>query len=359
MDLIIKTRKNLERIVATYIRDLLGQEVTVYPAPRGYLGIVTVEGTRDKWGAADIIVKNLPEADRVLVVESLVNADLESIEKAAVEVAKRYIKPEDTFAIRTTRRGAHTFTSIDINIKVGAAVREATGAEVDLEEPSKPLYIEIFDDVAAICLPATKEYRKLRRDKPLSLDLFRKISIGQFVYEGSDEAVQKMGERIGRAAQTFEIGELVILIYKPISARVLRLFLEAVELGIESRYNIQIKSYGRPVRRVPVDVYELYQFVRDRVGEPLIVTDPKGDYISHIRERLVESFRHKRVNILIGAREGVPSGVFRFATAVVDLAPQVTIATDFVIPSLAIGLLEALEESGLLARYEKRRGKDK
>lgn len=358
MDIVVKTRRNLERVAASYIRELLGPGVEVTPAPRGYLGVVLIGGVGErKWDAAKAIVEKVPEADKVLIVDALVAADLTAIEKAAVEVAKRHISPGDTFAIRTTRRGTHSFTSIDVNVKIGAAVKNATGAEVDLEEPTKPLYIEIFDEVAAICIPATREYRKLRREKPLPLEIFKKISIGQFVYEGGEEAVRKMGERIGRAAQTFEVGELAILIYKPIEARTLRLFLEAVELGIESRYEIQVKSYGRPVRRVPVVVHELYQYVRDRQGEPLIVADPKGDYIAHVRDKIVDSFRKKRVNILIGAREGIPPGVFRFATAVVDLIPQVTIATDFVIPSLALALLGALEESDLLPRYERRRGK--
>jgi tRNA acetyltransferase TAN1 len=291
------------------------------------------------------------------VVEGIAKAELEDIVKTAMEVARRYIQSGDTFAIRTTRRGTHSFTSIDVNVRAGAAVKEATGAEVDLEEPTKPLYIEIFQDSAAICVPATKEYRKLRRDKPLPLQIFRRVAIGQFVYEGDEEAVRKMGERIGRAVQTFEVGELTVLLHKSIPGKTLKTFLEAVETGIESRYQIQSRSYGRPVWKVPVYVYELYQYVRSREGEPVVVTDPKGDYITHVKEKLAELFTRGRVNILIGSREGVPPGVFRFASLVVDLVPEVTIATDFVIPSLAIALAAALEETGILPRYIGRRRK--
>ncbi|MEM4060647.1 MAG: SPOUT family RNA methylase, partial [Pyrobaculum sp.] len=53
----------------------------------------------------------------------------------------------------------------------------------------------------------------------------------------------------------------------------------------------------------------------------------------------------------------VPPGVFRFATLVVDLVPQVTIATDFVVPSLAIALISALEEAKALPKYTGRRDK--
>ncbi len=358
VDIIVKTRREFERIAASHIREILGPGVEVEPAPMGYLGVVFVKGLGEgKWRAAEQIANRVPEADRVLVVEGLVKAELGEIERAAAEVARRYITASDTFAIRTTRRGAHSFTSIEVNVRAGAAVKEATGAEVDLEEPSKPLYIEIFQDTAAICIPATKEYRKLRRDKPLALHVFRKVALGQFVYEGDEEAVRKMGERIGRAVQTFEVGELTILLHKPVQGRALRAFIQAVEEGIESRYQIQVKSYGRAVWKVPVYVYELYQYVRAREGEPIVVTDPKGDYITRVKERLAELFARDRVNILIGAREGVPPGVFRFATLVVDLVPQVTIATDFVVPSLAIALISALEEAKALPKYTGRRDK--
>jgi tRNA acetyltransferase TAN1 len=358
VDLIIKTRKEFERVAASHIKELLGPGAEAVSAPWGYLGIVFVKGLgADRWKAAELIAEKVPEVDRVLVVEEAVKADLTEIEKAAVEVARRYIQSGDTFAIRTTRRGRHGFTSIDVNVRVGAAVKEATGAEVDLEEPTKPLYIEIFQDTAAICVPATREYKKLRRDKPLPLQFFRKVAIGQLVYEGDEEAVRKMGERIGRAVQTFEVGELAILLHKPIPSKSLGTILEAVEAGIESRYQIQVRSYGRPVWKVPVYVYELYQYIRSREGEPIVVTDPKGDYITHVKEELAQLFRRDRVNVLIGSREGIPTGVFRLASLVVDLVPEVTIATDFVVPSLAVALVSALEEAGALPRYVGKRRK--
>lgn len=354
MDLIIKTRKGMENITAQIVKEYLPNS-QVSPAPLGYLGVVFVSNVGDKYGAADLIARKVPEADRVLIVEKITRADLAEIEKVAVEIARGYIKSGDTFAIRTTRRGNHEFTSIDVNVRVGAAVKEATGAEVDLEEPSKPIYIEIFQDIAAVCIPATGEYRKLRRDKPLPLSYLRKIAIGQLIYEGDKEAVTKMGERIGRAAQTFEVAELTILLHKPVSASTVKTFLEAVEAGIESRYQIQTRSYGRLVHKVPVYIYELYQYVRDRQGEPIIVTDPKGDYLMHVKDKIAELFQHDRVNVLVGSREGIPPGIFRMASLVVDFIPEVTISTDFVIPSLAIAFSSALEEAGVLPRWRGKR----
>ncbi len=355
MNLVLKTRKGLEKIVASQVREIL-PEAEVTPEPFGYLGVVFVN-VADKWKAAELISERIPEVDRVLVVERVVSAKLNEIEEAALDVAKRFITAEDRFAVRTTRRGRHDFTSIDVNVRVGAAIRGVTNAEVDLEEPTKPLYIEIFQDVAAVCIPVTREYRKLTREKPMPLQLLRKIAVGQFVYDGDDDVVKKMGERIGRAAQTFEIGELSILLYKPVSAKSLRYFLESVEAGVESRYQIQLRSYGRAVWRVPVYVYELYHYVRDRSGEPIIATDPKGVYISHAREKLAQLFSHDRINVLIGSREGIPPGVFRFTSLVIDLMPGVTLATDFVIPSVVVGFVSTLEEAGVLPRRERTKHK--
>ncbi len=356
-DLIVKVPKEMEKIAASYIEEVLKSHnfnPQIIVNTDRWLGIVFVGGLGDrKFEAADLIKQNVPEASHVLVVYRIVPARVEDICNAVREVALQVLRPGETFAIRTNRRGKHNFTSVDINILAGKAVQEATGAEVDLENPDKAIYVEIFDDVAAICVvPGTEEYRKLRPGKPLPLPVLRKITIVQMPYTGPLEACRKMGERIGRAVQTFEIGELYIAHYRPVNARELTSFLEGVLEGIESRYDIQRRCYGRPVHKVPVSVYELFQYVREHKDEPIIVTDPKGEYIMHVKDKLAEIFqKSKRVHVLVGAREGIPVGIFRFATLVIDLIPQVTISTDYAITSTIIGLVSALEESGVFEKY--------
>ncbi len=352
--LIVKTQRGLEDVAASHIADVaasIGVRATVRVRPMGYLGLVTVEVDGDKWALAGKVADEVPEASRVLVVEAWVPARLDDIVRASVEVARGYVGPGDTFAVRTTRRGEHDFTSVDVNVGVGAAIREATGAEVDLERPSKPIYVEIFGGSAAICVPATPEYRKMDVGKPMPLAALRRVTIAQMIYEGPRDAVRNLAVRIGRAAQTFEVGELYAVHYRPLDGDTVRTFLEGLEEGIQSRYEVQRRSYGRPVHRVRVYVYDLYQFVRLRRGEPIVVTDPKGAYVSRVGERLADLYRRGRLNVLVGAREGIPTGVFRFADLVVDLIPQVTISTDYVIPSLAIALVSVLDEAGLLDRY--------
>ncbi len=370
LDLIVKTPKGLENIVASHVEEYLtgrGIPGKVIPAPANMLGAVFICGVREhKHEVADFVKREIPEASHVLVVEKVVPARLDDICNAVAEIARQHITSSDTFAIRTVRRGEHNFTSIDVNVKAGKLVQDLTGAEVDLECPRKAVYVEIFHDLAAICIVSgEEEYRKMFPGKPLVLNYLRKIHIVQMPYTGSAEACRKMGVRIGRAAQTFEIGALYIAHYKPVSLDELLAFLQGVKEGIESRYQIQKRSYGRPVHRVPVYVYELYQYVREHRGEPIIVTDPKGHYIMHVKDKLAEIFSsHEKVHVLIGAREGIPVGIFRFATLTVDLIPQVTIATDYAITSTVIAVIAALEEQGVLERYEtkymkKKKGKTK
>jgi len=358
LDIVVKTPRGVENIVASHVEEYLasrGIPGRVVPAPADMLGAVFICGVGEyKYEIADFIKREVPEASHILVVQKVVPARIDDICNAVAEVAKQHISSSDTFAIRTVRRGKHDFTSVDVNVKAGRIVQELTGAEVDLECPKKAIYVEIFHDLAAICVVSgEEEYKKMFPGKPLVLDYLRKMHIVQMPYTGPIEACKKMGVRIGRAAQTFEIGALYIAHYKPVSIDELLAFLQGVREGIESRYQIQRRSYGRPVHKVPVYVYELYQYVREHRGEPIIVTDPKGQYIMHVKDKLAEIFReHDRVHILVGAREGIPVGIFRFATLTIDLIPQVTIATDYAITSTVIAIIAALEEQGVFEKYE-------
>jgi hypothetical protein len=90
---------------------------------------VLVYGVRDKWSLAEEIKRRVPEAERVYVVLECSRAALSEIVEAVKRVCREHISQSDTFAVRTTRRGRHDFTSIDVNVAVGSAVREATGGK--------------------------------------------------------------------------------------------------------------------------------------------------------------------------------------------------------------------------------------
>lgn len=342
-EMLLKTPRGLERIAASRALELLGEGVKATPAPGGALGLVMLEGGGDAKEARRRLEEELMEAEKILPVEARVPASLEEIGRAAAEVAFKHLRPGETFAVRTTRRGSHPFTSIDVNVRAGACIQQATGNPVDLDYPDKIVWVEIVGGEAFISVTeGGVERKKTYPGKPDVRGMLAKIVVAQVPYTGDLKGARKVGVRIGRAAQTFELRELVIAPFKPVDAAELAEFIGGVLEGAKSRYEIQLRAYGRRVRRVKVVVQDLYQFIRDRRGEPIIATSTRGRAVTELVDEIGRVFEeHERVNVLIGAREGLPTGLFRYVTMIVDVAPGVTLATDVAISSCITALLEA------------------
>ncbi|WP_245521855.1 SPOUT family RNA methylase [Staphylothermus hellenicus] len=115
-------------------------------------------------------------------------------------------------------------------------------------------------------------------------------------------------------------------------------FIESLIEGIESRYKVQNKSYHRRAHRVPVYLMDLHQLVRDRSNEAIIVFEPEGKYIGDVEEELAELVlkSRRRVSLLFGSRTGIPTGIYRYADLVVDIAPGITLSTEY---AAAAGLI--------------------
>ncbi len=350
IDIVVTCRLGMEKVVASYIKELDPQAVVI-PSPRGLLGMVLVKsGSLEKERLAHEIRSRVPEAEKVFVVEAVARADVNDIVSKVLSVVKGRISEGQSFAVRTVRRGKHSFTSIDVNVAVGAAVKDATGARVDLENPDKVVVVQIVHEYAYISLVDGREFwKKMRPGKFPMYKLFRLISVAHEPYLGPPDASYTMGRRIGREVQTYEVGELVVAPIGKIEATPLYHFLRGLFEGIESRYEIQRRSYGREVHRVRVYLQDMYQFVRSRMGEVIIVFEPEGEPISRVSEELsklvIDCLRKgRRINVLVGAREGVPTGIFRFATMVLDVAPGVVISTDYALASALIALATVLHE---------------
>ncbi|RLI09124.1 RNA-binding protein [Candidatus Bathyarchaeota archaeon] len=344
----MKTPLGLERIAASRALELVGGRAEA--RPMGFMGLVLLDGLEDPDRAAEVLLKSLPEAEYVLRVLGTCEADLEAVARLASELARGRIRKDETFAVRTTRRGKHDFTSIDMNVRVGSAVQEATGADVNLTEPDKIVWVEVVGPRVGIAItPGDVVWRKQRPGKPQALRLLKRISFAQMPYLG--EGARPMGVRIGRAAQAFELGELVVAPHGPVDVGQLSAFISGLLEGRESRFRIQKRTYARRVDKVPIRLQDLYQLLRDRAGEPIIATDPTGRTPSEAADEVAEAFRGRgRVNILAGAREGLPKGALRFATVVLDLCPGLTFATEHTIPAVVGALVAVLEEAGLLAQ---------
>ena len=328
---IVKTVLGMERLAASYMKEIdPGARLEV--SPRGFRGIVLAHPSLEKHLFAKTVEEKVPEAEKVIVAEACSEADPGRIAEAAARIAGGFIASDSTFAVRTVRRGSHRFTSIDVNIVVGEHVRRATGASVNLTEPDVVVAVEIIGERAFIgFIPSHKIWRKMGKGKYPLYKLFSRIRIVQMPYLGPLDACRNMGVRVGREVQNFEVAELVIAPIGLVDAAQLKEFLEGVFEGIESRYEVQEKSYARKPWRVRVRLQDLYQFVRSRAGkEPIIVFEPEGKPVSSLAEELYNLVSKARmINLLFGSREGIPEGVYRFADIVVDLAPGIVLSTEY------------------------------
>lgn len=357
IDIILTCRLGMERVVASYVKEL-SPEVEVYPAPFNLMGMVLVANVRNKYGFAEEIKRRIPEVEKAFVVEAVARADIPSIVETSKSLVRNRIAPNESFAVRTTRRGKHGFTSIDVNVAVGAAVKEVTGARVDLENPDKVVVVQIVHDYAYLSIvPGSEFYRKMKPYKFPMYKIFWRFVVGHEPYLGPVDASYTMGTRIGREVQTYEVGELVITPIGSVDANTLYHFLRGVFEGIESRYEVQKRSYGREVRKVRVSLQDMHQFVRSHIGEPLIVFEPEGEPISRVAREVAELIintvkRGRKVYLMVGAREGVPTGIFRYASYVIDVAPGIVISTDYALASALIAISTAIHEKLVAQREE-------
>ncbi|MEB3859623.1 MAG: SPOUT family RNA methylase, partial [Desulfurococcales archaeon] len=54
--------------------------------------------------------------------------------------------------------------------------------------------------------------------------------------------------------------------------------------------------------------------------------------------------RGRRVNVLVGSRVGVPLGIYRFADLVVDVAPGITLSTEYAASAALIAFATLLHD---------------
>jgi len=348
--LLITCKLGFERVVASYVRDL-GEGFEVIPAPYGFLGLVLVSGVGDRYGFAKLIRDRVPEVEKVYVVEGYSRAVLSEIVEVVGDVVKDRIRSSETFAVRTVRRGRHDFTSIDVNVLAGSKVREVTGASVDLENPDKIVSIQIVQDHAYISIiSGVEQPRKMKPYKYPMYKLFKHFVVAHEPYLGPPQAAYNMGLRVGREVQTYEVGELVVTPIGKVEVEPLMEFLKGLREGVESRFEIQKRSYGREVNKVRITLQDMYQFVRDRMGETIIIFEPEGEPISKVSEEVKQTVietieKGKKVYLMVGAREGIPVGIFRYAKHTLDVAPGITISTEYALASALIAITTILHET--------------
>ncbi len=79
-----------------------------------------------------------------------IKADLDYMDNIINEILDKEKITFSSFAVRCTRTGKHDFNSKDVEIKIGAKIKERTNAKVNLTNPEYVLKIEIVDKDAYI-----------------------------------------------------------------------------------------------------------------------------------------------------------------------------------------------------------------
>lgn len=133
-----QTRRRFENKLVQNIKSALRNEFAEYSDIRKEFGRIFIETPGRE------ILKILPKVFGIYSISPVFVCapTLEEIEKLAVKLAKKHIRKTSSFAIRARRTGEQKFTSLEICEKIGAAVKKATKAKVELKKPEKEIFVE-------------------------------------------------------------------------------------------------------------------------------------------------------------------------------------------------------------------------
>jgi tRNA acetyltransferase TAN1 len=338
MKVILKTDIGIERIVLSRLKDL---DIPCSLPPDGLRGILLVDKAGPETAKQ---LDSIPEITTILPIDAECPSNLEAIVKAGTSAAQTRLQNYESFAVRTVRRGKQAYSSMDVSISLGAAIVEALGCPVNLDTPDQVVHVDIVEDRTYISIiEGTSQHKKNRAGTAGTL-VANKTAIIQSAYLYRSDATASMGHRIGRSAQAFGIRELVLAIQEKTEARDLMRLIEGVYKGRQTRYSKMETITSGKATKIPVHVADLYQTVRERADEPIIISSALGDPLSAHADKIKTLYQEKRVNVFIGAREGVPKGLNRFADLVVNLCPGLTYATEHGIPAAMVGLVSCFHE---------------
>ncbi|NOZ81824.1 MAG: hypothetical protein GXO63_01610 [Candidatus Micrarchaeota archaeon] len=322
----------MEYVVASKIKNYF-PEASVTARPEGFLGLVLVENCEKE------VLEEIPEIERVLPVYSICRAEIDEITQTVKKVASHF--KFGTFAVRCTRRGRHDFTSLDVEREAGKTL----SGKVDLEHPEIIFFVEIINQKAFVsALPGNKIMKKYKHKESVT-SFLRKIKVVQMPY--LNPGAYEMGLRIGRAAQSFEISEVIVGLYQKHPAKDIIEFTAGILRGVRTRYHIQKKTYTRAVETVKISIDDIYRVFMDASARKrafVIVTDPIGTDFRKVSDELSENVKKAdEIYVFIGAREGIPKGIIRKSEYVVDLSPGLTFATELGITASVIFLMSLLK----------------
>jgi len=131
---------------------------------------------RTKWRGVLIVRTSLDKNDalekvrefettaifKVIPIERFVESKKEKILEEAFQLAREYIKEGDSFAVRCKRRGNWISSGKEIEIELGAKIKENLKARVDLTNPDWYVWIEVLGKKSGISVIKPEEIVKKR-----------------------------------------------------------------------------------------------------------------------------------------------------------------------------------------------------
>jgi thiamine biosynthesis protein ThiI len=79
-------------------------------------------------------------------IAPFVYVSLNGLESYIAREAEELLKNAESFAVRVRRTGEHSFTSLDLEKRLGAILKEKTGVKVSLENPGRTVYVEVHNN---------------------------------------------------------------------------------------------------------------------------------------------------------------------------------------------------------------------
>ncbi|MBS7611628.1 tRNA 4-thiouridine(8) synthase ThiI [Candidatus Bathyarchaeota archaeon] len=91
-------------------------------------------------------VKVLSQVFGLTHIAPFIYVSLNDLENYVAREAVNLLENAESFAVRVKRTGEHGFTSLDLERRLGAILKEKTGVKVSLENPGRTVYVEVHND---------------------------------------------------------------------------------------------------------------------------------------------------------------------------------------------------------------------
>ncbi len=143
-------RRFMEKVLIRNIKWMLDREKLSYESIKRERGRIFIDTSspREVCGALSKVF-GIVSTSPVLEAP----AEIDEIIRLSTRVAEMLLGPEESFAVRARRTGTHSFTSMDVQREVGAAILAKTrslNTRVNLTNPDKQIFVEIREKKAYV-----------------------------------------------------------------------------------------------------------------------------------------------------------------------------------------------------------------